>query len=186
MAKKLKERELVQRCLKNDRKAQKELYERYGPLMKMVCIRYLYQKALAEEVMNRGFYKVFRNLKDYRHTGSFEGWIRRIFVNTSIENYRKEQRRGNSVEVEDVEGELKIDSTSFQKFGYDELMKIVQQLPLGYKTVFNMYVIEGYSHKEIAEQLGVTESTSKTQLHKARLLLQKSVLELDEYSSGRK
>lgn len=154
--------------------------------MYAVCLRYSKDEDQAKDLLQEGFIKLFNNLANYRGDGSFEGWIRRIFVNTSIENYRKEQRRGFSVEVEDVEGELKVDTTSFQKFGYEELMKKVQALPLGYRTVFNMYVIEGYSHKEIAEQLGVTESTSKTQLHKARLLLQKSVLKLDEYSSGRK
>lgn len=180
------EEELIRECIKGNGVYQKRLYNLYSSKMYAVCLRYSKDEDQAKDLLQEGFIKLFNNLPKYRGDGSFEGWIRRIFVNTSIENYRKEQRRGNSVEVEDVEGELKIDSTSFQKFGYEELMKLVQQLPLGYKTVFNMYVIEGYSHKEIAEQLGVTESTSKTQLHKARLLLQKSVLELDEYSSGRK
>lgn len=183
--KEVKEDELIRGCIEGNGVYQKKLFDLYSGKMYAVCLRYSKDGDQAKDLLQEGFIKLFKNLNKYRGDGSFEGWIRRIFVNTSIENYRKEQRRGISVDVDDVHGELKIDSTSFQKFGYEELMKKVQELPLGYRTVFNMYVIEGYSHKEIAEQLGVTESTSKTQLHKARLLLQKSVLQLDEYSSGR-
>lgn len=170
----MKENELLNRCLKNDRKAQQKLYERFGPVMKAVCQRYLYERSLAEEVMNRGFLKVFTKLKDYRHEGSLEGWIRIIMVRESL---NENQKFRPSFEL-DREGEyeyLKSYPTAESEHNTDYILKLIEALPLGYKTIFNMNEIEGYSHAEIAKELGISESASRSQLARAKKLLREKL-----------
>lgn len=170
----MKQSELIHKCINNERKAQKELYERFGPLMKAVCRRYLFQKELAEEVMNRGFLKVFTNLKEFRGDGSFEGWVRRIMVRESLnENKRKHPTLETNAEHETAF--LKIPSPTHSQHDADYILKLIDALPIGYKTVFNMNEIEGYSHAEIAKELGITESASRSQLARAKKLLREKL-----------
>ncbi|MCU7548648.1 RNA polymerase sigma factor [Chitinophagaceae bacterium LB-8] len=165
------EADLIEGCIRGDRKMQYELYERFAPKMFGVCLRYASNNEEAEDILQEGFIKVFKKIGSYRSEGSFEGWIRRIFVNTAIEHFRRKVHLQPITEKEEstVEGKyLSILDTLAEK----DIVQLVQQLSPGYRTVFNMYVIEGYSHKQIAEELGISEGTSKSQLSRAKQILQ--------------
>lgn len=144
--------------------------------MYAVSLRYTQQDQDAQDVLQEAFVRIFKNLSKFRFSGSFEGWCRRIVTNTAIELLRKRSRTMENT-YEDMPDQP-VDAKSFEKLKFDDLMDLVRSLPDGYRSVFNLYVIDGYSHKEIAEMLGISESTSKTQLHKARLVLQRKVLSL--------
>jgi RNA polymerase sigma factor (sigma-70 family) len=143
-----------------------------------VCMRYAKDKFEAEDMMQVGFVKVFQKVSEFRGEGPFEGWIRRIMVNTAIEVYRKNQRMLNVVELDEV---IESPQTTFDMSGLEvkDLMKLVQQLSPIYRVVFNLYAIEGYSHKEIAEQLGITEGASKSQLSRARAMLREKLTKVE-------
>lgn len=142
-----------------------------------VCIRYIGDRETAEDVLQDGFITLFTRLEDYKGEGSFEGWARKIFVNTALMNLRKKDALKMSDDLEAARG-LKTETVSqMQSLGYKELMAMIMELPTGFRTVFNMYAIEGYSHKEIGEMLGISETTSRTQLSRARLWLQKKIKE---------
>ncbi len=168
-------KELVEGCLLNKRQAQYQLYELMSAKMFAVCMRYCSNREYAQDILQEGFVKVFTNLDKFRWDGSFEGWVRRIFVNTAIEHFRKETKL---FPVSDNETALMlhpvIDDLNNQ-LELEDLMALVQKLSTGYRTVFNLYVIEGYSHKEVAEMLGISEGTSKSQLARARYILQKNI-----------
>ncbi len=162
---------IVKKCVKGDRKAQKELYKKYYSKMMNVCYRYSKKTEDAEDLLQDGFVKVFTNLSRYDFNGSLEGWIRRIMVNTAIDFYRKNK----NVHFVDEEGDYiletsKVESADhiYSQFGVDEIMDAIRQLSPVYKTVFNMYVIDGYKHKEIAKHLNISEGTSKSNLAKAK------------------
>lgn len=143
-----------------------------------VCMRYVGDRTTAEDVLQDGFVTLFTRLDSYKGEGSFEGWARRIFVTTALMNLRKKDALKMSDELEAIRG-MKADTASqMQNIGYKELMKLVMSLPTGFRTVFNMYAIEGYSHKEIAEMLGITETTSRTQFSRARIWLQNKIEKL--------
>ena len=168
---------LIKACIEGNREAQKTLYESLSPKMFPVCLRYMSSREEAEDVLQEGFVTLFSKLDSFSGKGSFEGWARKIFVNTALMQLRK-----NDVlkESEDLEGAWDIssqDPTIIQDIGYQELLELIESLPPGFRTVFNMYVIEGYSHKEIGEALGISENTSRSQLQRARVLLQRKVLE---------
>lgn len=166
----------VERCLQGDHSAFEQIYNELSPKMYAVSLRYTQNNDDAQDVLQEAFIRIYKNLKQFKFNGSFEGWCRRIVSNTAIEALRKKGRM--KVNSSDELPEVPIDAQSFEKLKYEDLMRLVRELPDGYRSVFNMYVIDGYSHKEIAEILGVTESTSKTQLYKARLALQKRVLSI--------
>lgn len=153
---------------------QRELYDRYAAKMYGVCLRYAANAEEAEDVLQEGFIKVFRKMTTFRREGSFEGWIRRIFVNTAIEHYRKKTYLQPITEQEENTVEGKYISV-LDKLAEKDIINLVQQLSPGYRTVFNMYVVEGYTHKQIAEQLGISEGTSKSQLSRAKQILQELV-----------
>lgn len=153
---------------------QRELYDRYAAKMYGVCLRYAANAEEAEDVLQEGFIKVFRKMATFRGEGSFEGWIRRIFVNTAIEHYRKKTYLQPITEQEENTVEGKYISV-LDKLAEKDIINLVQQLSPGYRTVFNMYVVEGYTHKQIAEQLGISEGTSKSQLSRAKQILQELV-----------
>lgn len=165
------EESLVKACQRADPKAQRRVYERYAPRMLSLCGRYLSDEFEAEEAMIEGFMKVFQKIEQFRLEGSFEGWIRRIMVTEALMYLRSKKQTGWQTAYDEVEYEVDpvAPSTDLEA---DELHRLVQQLPTGYRTVFNLYAIEGYSHAEIAESLGISENTSKSQLHRARALLQ--------------
>lgn len=168
------EADLIEGCIRGDRKMQYELYERFAPKMFGVCLRYASNNEEAEDILQEGFIKVFKKIGSYRSEGSFEGWIRRIFVNTAIEHFRRKTHLQPITEKEEntVEGKY---LSVLDSLAEKDIVQLVQQLSPGYRTVFNMYVIEGYSHKEIAEALGISEGTSKSQLSRAKQILQELV-----------
>jgi len=169
----LTQTELINRCLKNDRKAQRALYERFGPKMKMICLRYLIDKEMAEDALNRGFLKVFTKLDSFTGTGNFEGWMRKIFVNECLDA-NKVHKPSYSIAEETFLHDDAFNMTE-SKQETDYILRIIDSLPLGYKTVFNMVEIDGYNHKEVGEQLQITESASRSQLAKAKNILRKKL-----------
>lgn len=163
------EKRLIQESVAGDQLAFRTLYEKLSPKMYTVALRYMNSEHDAKDVLQDAFIRVYKKLSSFRFAGSFEGWCRRIVVHTAIEHIRR-SKASMFGDIEQVR--QGVDPKSLSNLQLADLMKAIQGLPTGYRTVFNMYVIEGYSHKEIAEELGVTESTSKTQLFKARNQLQ--------------
>ena len=174
------EEQLLEGCRKGDRKAQRDLYEKFAPLMFAICRRYINDNAEAEDVLVCGFTKVFAKIDQFKSEGSFEGWIRRIMVNEALSYIRKNKSMYLEVEIEKADREPDYSQIQDQ-LEVEDLQKMVDRLPSGYKTVFNLYAIEGFSHKEIAEKLGISENTSKSQLSRARVHLQKLLIEAEEY-----
>ncbi len=172
------EQELIDRCLKKDARAQKMLYDKLGPKMMGVCLRYSSSLEEAQDVLQDGFIKVFEKLGAYTGKGSFEGWARRVFVNTALDAIRRNKNLKLNQQIEDVAYSLKSNDFILESLAAEDLLKVLQQIPHGYRTVFNLYVIEGYSHKEIAEMLDITVSTSKSQFSRAKALLRKMIEEL--------
>ena len=171
--------QLIRSCIRGDRAAQKVIYDRLAPRMFPVCIRYIGDRTAAEDVLQDGFITLFEKLDSYKGEGSFEGWARRIFVTTALMALRKKDALKMSDELDVARG-MKADSVSqVQNIGYKELMSLIMSLPPGFRTVFNLYSIEGYSHKEIGDMLGISETTSRTQLSRARIWLQKKIKELE-------
>ncbi len=170
---------LIKNCLSGKREAQKGFYDRFAASMFGVCLRYAHDYQQAEDLLQEGFIKVFNNLDKYRGDGSFEGWIRRIFVNTAIEHFRKSQ---HMLPVHDLQivNNLNVQNEALTNLAVETLMGFIRALSPGYKTVFNLYAIEGYSHREISEILGISEGTSKSQLARARYILQREVLKHQE------
>jgi RNA polymerase sigma-70 factor (ECF subfamily) len=174
----LTEQQLIEGCKKGSRKAQQQVYDAYARYMYGVCIRYIGNRQEAEDVMIEGFMKVFTKVDQYGERGSFKGWIRRIMVNEALGYLRK--NKSMYVEVDVARAELEPDYGMLSGIlEAEDLMKLVQELPVGYRTVFNLYAIEGYSHKEIAERLGIHVNTSKSQLSRARALLQQWLCKID-------
>ena len=170
---------LIESCIKGDRAAQKVIYAGLAPRMFPVCIRYVGDRELAQDILQDGFVTLFTRLDTYKGEGSFEGWARKIFVTTALMELRKKDALKMSEDLETVKGMKTETTTQLQNIGYKDLMKVITQLPTGFRTVFNMYAIEGYSHKEIGEILGISETTSRTQLSRARIWLQNKLKEIE-------
>ncbi|MBR6306170.1 MAG: sigma-70 family RNA polymerase sigma factor [Bacteroidales bacterium] len=166
---------LVPACRDGDRKAQKRLFDAMSPKMMAVCLRYMGNREDAEDVLQEGFVTVFTKLDSYTGSGSFEGWARKIFVNTALMHLRKTDALGMSDDIEEARTLFAEEATPIQSIGYKELMKMIAALPPDARTVFNLYVVEGYSHKDIADQLGCTEATSRSKLQRARVRLQEMI-----------
>ncbi|MEO6838986.1 MAG: RNA polymerase sigma factor [Ginsengibacter sp.] len=179
----LPESDLIKGCIEGDPQMQRLLYDRFSSMMYAVCLRYAENTEDANDVLQEGFIKVYRSLSKFRAEGSFEGWVRRIFINTSIEHFRKKVKLYNVSEVPENTVEDN-DLSALDVLAAKDIMNIINELSPGYKMVFNMHVIEGYSHKEIAEILGITEGTSKSQLARAKGVL-KRILET-RFSNTRK
>ncbi|MTI22350.1 sigma-70 family RNA polymerase sigma factor [Fulvivirga sp. RKSG066] len=173
------EESLIYKCRKKNGKAQKELYEKYAPKMLGVCIRYVKDADQAEDIMIAAFVKIFEKIDQFKSEGSFEGWIRRIMVNESLTFIRRNKGMYLEVDIEAADREPDYNTLS-DHLETEDLLKMIHSLPTGYQTVFNLYAIEGYSHKEIAQQLNISENTSKSQLSRARSLLQKQLLEREK------
>ena len=169
--------EIWEGCLKNDRKQQELLYKTLAPRMLAVCMRYAHDKDEAQDILQEGFIKMFKNAHNYRGEGNLEGWIRRIMVHCAISRYRKLKPM---VLVEDFTEENSGTSSGYNAHGLEakDLMTMIQKLPKTYRSVFNMYAIEGYSHQEIGTKLGMTELLSRTNLHRARAILKDMVNKL--------
>ena len=176
--------DIITKCIEGDRAAQDLLYKMYASLMFGVCLRYCCDRNEAKDVMQDGFIKVYSNIKNFRKEGSLEGWIKRIIVNTALDNFKKKQKLYNHTSIDDI-NELSIEydeeiEPQDNDITEEELLAMIQTLPDGYRMVFNLYAIEDYSHKQIAEMLKITESTSKSQLFKARNALQKKIYEFQQ------
>lgn len=167
------EADLVEGCKKGDPLYQRALYQRFYKLMYGVCLRYTDNRDDAEDILQDGFVKVFKNLNSFQGKGSFEGWVRRIMVHTSIEHYRRNSRYF-MVDVNDAY-DLETDSDVVSSLSREEILSLIRKLPVGYRTVFNLYAVEGYSHREIGEMLGISEGTSKSQLSRAKKILQEKI-----------
>jgi len=174
----VEEKDLIRLCRKGDRQAQRQLYERYAPKMLGLCRRYVPALEDAEDVLLESFFKVFTHIDRFRGEGSFEGWIRRIVVNEALMFLRKRNNFRMTVEIS--EAEITAMPKVVSQLAEQEILDLLDQLPHGYRTVFNLYVIEGYKHREIAEMLEISINTSKSQL----ILAKKRMRELVEKTSG--
>lgn len=166
-----------EKCRQSDRRAQAEIYNLFSSKMFGVCLRYAQNNVEAEDILQTGFVKVFMKGHLYDGKGSLEGWIRRIMVNTAIEHYR--QRKASFVEMTESEATCMKSSLEADNTGYKDLIHLVNTLPLGYRTVFNLYVIEGFNHKDIASMLDISESNSKSQLSRARGWLKEKLIKME-------
>lgn len=170
----LEDYDIIRGCLQNSAAMQKMLYDKYAAKMYGIAVRYAHDPEDAKDILQDGFVKVFQNLSKFKGTGAFEGWMRRIFVNTAIEHYRK---KNNTYEIQESHEEQINDRevTALDKLAAVEILNMVKSLPNGYRTVFNLFAIEGYSHKEIADLLNISEGTSKSQYARAKALLQEKI-----------
>jgi len=173
-AKKRFEYELVKHCKKGRRSAQLKMYNYFSQKMFGICLRYAKDYHSAEDILQEGFIKIYKNLNKFRGEGSFEGWVRRIFVNTAIEHYRKSVNMYPLLEIDNTDRDV-ISTNALDMLAEQDIVDMIQTLSPGYRTVFNLYVIEGFPHKEIAKMLDISEGTSKSQLARARYLLQNKV-----------
>jgi RNA polymerase sigma factor (sigma-70 family) len=176
--------DLVKRCKAGERKAQELLYKQFASKMLGVCFRYATDRMEAEDMLQNGFIKVFQKLADFRGEGSFEGWMRRIMVHSSIEYYRKHHKMMQLADLEDASNETSVNPLATAKLEAKDLMTLIQQLSPGYRIVFNLYAIEGYSHKEIAGIVGITEGASKSQLSRARGVLREQIIKMEGKQYG--
>ena len=170
----LTDADLIQGSVEGNREIQEVLYHRFSPKMYAVCLRYSGNAVDAQDLLQEGFIKVFKNLSKFRGDGSFEGWMRKIFLNTSIEHYRKKVNMLSVTETQEVTIEDK-EWNVLDDLAEKDIISMIHELSPGYRIVFNMHVIEGYSHKEIADILGINEGTSKSQLARAKGVLKKMV-----------
>ena len=185
--------QLIRGCLEGKRKAFSQLFQNYAPVMMGVCMRYCKNRIDAEDVMQDGFIKVFSQIHKFRHEGSFEGWIKRIMINAAIDNYQSNLKYAfhedvskttpspDLVEYPDEDDDLPDE----MNIPHKKLMEMIQELPDGYRVVFNLFAIENYNHKEIATLLGISENTSKTQLFKARKALRNKIEALLQHHINR-
>ncbi|HNP94073.1 MAG TPA: sigma-70 family RNA polymerase sigma factor [Cyclobacteriaceae bacterium] len=180
-----KESEWIEGCKRQDARAQRSLYEHFSGKMYALCCRYIPSKMEAEDVLVTAFTKLFERIDQYKGEGSFEGWIRRIVVNESLTYLRRNKNMYLETEIEAVDRTPDYAHLDTHLEAAD-LMRLVGDLPTGYRMVFNLYAIDGYSHKEIADQLGISENTSKSQLSRARALLQKKLIEMEKEANVKK
>ncbi|MDR0865994.1 MAG: sigma-70 family RNA polymerase sigma factor [Candidatus Symbiothrix sp.] len=171
--------QLIEGCKHNDTGARKKLYELYAPAMLGICVRYVNEKETARDILQEGFIKVFTKIGDYSGAGSFEGWMRRIFITSALEYLRSVKMQREKVSWDDYEEAIdSFDVTIVEQLSAEEILQCINELPVGFKTVFNLYAIEGYSHAEIALILNIKEGSSRSQFARARQLLQTKIQEL--------
>jgi len=167
--------DFIKRLKDSDPEAQRVFYEQLSSKMYGICLRFAFVQDDADDILQDGFIRVFKHIKDFRGEGSLEGWVRRTIVNTAINYYKKKIKQGISVDLDYVQDKVKEASGIVERMAADELLLLIRELPLGYRTVFNLSVIEGYTHKEIGNILEISENTSKSQLSRARVSLQKKL-----------
>jgi len=169
--------QLVKKCLENDSLAQKRLFDLFARKMMGVCLRYASDNDEAQDILQMGFIKVFEKLHLFSQQGSLEGWIRKIMVNTALDNIRRNKKNKENIDIEKVDYQLYYkEENGLDVMNANDLLAIIQKMPTGFRTVFNLFAIEGYSHKEIAEQLNISVNTSKSQYSRARTYLQNKLL----------
>jgi RNA polymerase sigma-70 factor (ECF subfamily) len=164
---------LIARCVNNDRKAQEEIYRIYSGKLFGLCLKYSRDRAEAEDNLQDGFITIFKKIEQFKHKGSFEGWMKRIVINTTLQKYR-EKNVLNLVQDSEIRDEVEVEVEE-NNISLDYLLGVIQDLPNQYRLVFNLYVLDGYSHKEVAEALQISEGTSKSNLSRARSILKKRI-----------
>ena len=181
----MSDQQIIDGCARHERKAQKILYEKYSRLLMGVCMRYAIDKAEAEDILQDSFLKIFSGIKDFSGSGSFIGWMRKVAVNTAITFYHKNLKYRYHIEIEEYVS-VETGVTSFEEDFYtsDELYKVLNELPAGYRMVFNLYAVEGYKHKEIAEMLGIDTNTSKSQYSRAKAVLRDKLEKLGKLKNN--
>lgn len=173
--------EIVSKALENDRHSQKKIYDLLSPKLYAVCLRYTRTRAEAQDLLQDAFLKIFSKLTEFKQEGSFEGWARRITVNVILDSFRRKKLLEYSLEYNEHGNQFKDYGVNIvDELSYEDLLAIVAKLPEGKRVVFNLFVIEGYSHKEIAEMLGINEGTSKSQLGRAKEALAEMLLLLNK------
>ncbi len=177
--KSLSEKELVSACRRFEKRAQEQLFKKYAPSMLALCRRYTGNLHDAEDVMLEGFMKVFQKIGQYQGSGSFEGWIKRIMINEALGFLRKNKSMYVETDIEELEEKPELDRL-YTALEVEDLISMIDGLPPGYRIVFNLYAIEGFSHREIGRKLGISENTSKSQLSRARALLRKKLLSIQK------
>jgi len=175
----LSEDELIDGCVRDEPACQKQVFDRFAGVMLGVCNRYARNAADAEDILQDGFIKVFGKMHQFKKEGSFEGWMRRIMVHSSIEYYRKHHKMMQLVDLDEAANHSAVNPLATANLEAKELMLLIQQLSPGYRIVFNLYAIEGYSHKEIAGITGITEGASKSQLSRARGILKEKIIKME-------
>lgn len=179
--------QLIRGCMKQDRKCQKMLYKAFYGFSMSICLRYANDRDEAAEVMNQGFFKVFTKIETYDATRPFKAWLGRIMMNVSIDHYRANLKMAYAEDLEEAEHVFDASVATDNNLNYNDLLAMVQRLPQGYRTVFNLFAIDGYSHEEIAEMLNINVGTSKSNLFKARQKLKQMIQEADQsvnYNNG--
>lgn len=169
--------QIIEECKAGKQSAQSQLYRAFAPILYGVCMRYARDETDAEDVLHEGFVTIFNKIGQFAGKGSFEGWMKRIMVNIALERYRKRNRM-HTVEDITIYDSKNVSEDLYAKINAGELMNLIKELPPRYKMVFNLYAIDGYNHKEIAEKMGIAEGTSKSNLARARKILQDRVIEL--------
>ncbi|HUX59249.1 MAG TPA: sigma-70 family RNA polymerase sigma factor [Bacteroidales bacterium] len=181
----MSDQQIIEGCAKHDRKAQQVLYDKYSRFLLGICLRYASDKAEAEDILQESFLKIFFNIKNFSGTGSFIGWLRKVAVNTSITHYHKNLKYRYHVDIEDyVSAETGVSSFEEDFFTSEELYRVLNELPTGYRMVFNLYAVEGYKHKEIAEILGIDTNTSKSQYSRAKAVIRDKLEVLGKLKSN--
>lgn len=181
-------RQLIAACKKQDTDAQRELYETFAPRMLGLCMKYCKDSDAAQDMLHDGFIKVFTQIKKYSGRGSFEGWMHRVFVNTILENFRKE--KNNYLTISEVEEtQIETEDENFERLFNNDisetiLLKMIQELPIGYRTVFSLYVFEDMTHKQIAKKLGIKENASRSQYSRAKSFLKSKINEYIAKTNG--
>ena len=176
----LKTKDLIKNCINNNTRAQKEFYDVFAPKMLSICHRYAKSTSDAEDIFQEGFLRVFENLHQVKDENALEWWMKKLFINEALKLYNKNKRISLIEDMSLVRPILSDEFNLFAKLGTDEITRIIQMLPDKMRLVFNMYVIEGFSHKEIAEMLNISEGTSKSNLHDARKTLQRKISALEK------
>jgi RNA polymerase sigma-70 factor (ECF subfamily) len=169
--------DIIKGCADGKLEAQRKLYDEFSGKMYGLCLQYSKNSEEAKDILQEGFIKVFKSIGQFSFSGSFSGWIRRVFVNTAIENFRNKKMKFSDVELQNIPEYYSFDNV-IEDISAKEILKLVQELSPRYRLVFNLYAIEGYTHKEIAEKLNISDGTSKSNLARARVILQKRVKEL--------
>jgi RNA polymerase sigma factor (sigma-70 family) len=172
----LTDEDLIRKCLKGDAAAQRQLFEQFAPRMMTVCRRYMPVRQEAEDILQEAFIRVFKSLHQFRSEGSLEGWMRKAFVRVAINHIKRSKMRFDHIDSAEVAGHDDVVS----EMGAEEILSLVQQLPVGYRTIFNLNVVEGYSHEEIGQLLGIAAVTSRTQLMRAKQMLQQKINQLNK------
>lgn len=170
------EQYLIQACIANNAAAQRELYNKYSAKMLSVCYRFAHNRQDAEDMLQEGFIKVFTQIKTFQHKGSFEGWIRRIIVHTCINYLKRNKKFSDNVEIEQAYSLSTQEETLPSLLRAKQVVECIRLLPIGYRTVLNLYAIEGFSHKEIGEMLDIQESTSRSQFTRAKVMLEQILI----------